>query len=149
MSKRLLSILAGDHRVFRVVPAAREAEVSAARHVTRDAEVSAVGDLLNDPPRATVAFVERDAVDALPVRARFAGGRHLFGVVAGAPDPGGREVLLVMDGGAYWFELRGISVRGPAERVDPPGPGAPERLAWYTVTPQRVLAWDYGGIREE
>jgi len=142
--------IAGDHRVFRVVPAPREAEASAARHVTRDVEPWAVRDLMDDPPRATVAFVERDAVDALPVRARFAGGRHLFGVVAErAPDLGGREVLLVRDGGAYWFELRGISVRGLAERVDPPGAGAPERLAWYAVAPRRVLAWDYGAIREE
>ena len=89
-----------------------------------------------DPPRATVAFVEREAVDLVPVQACYRGGTHVFGVVAdGAPDLHHREVLLVLDAGAYWFELRGVSVRGVAERVESPGAGSSERLVWYAVTP--------------
>jgi hypothetical protein len=121
-----------------------------AQRVTRDVEVSAVGDLLDHPPRATVAFVDGGAVDLLPARARFLSGTHLFGVLPdAAPDLANREVVLVIDDGPYWFELRGISVRGVAARIEPPGDGEPARLAWYAITPRRVLAWDYGAIREE
>ena len=118
--------------------------------VTRDVEPSAVRDLFEDPPRATVAFVEREAVDLVPVQACYRGGTHVFGVVPdGTPDLHHREVLLVLDAGAYWFELRGVSVRGVAERVEWPGAGSSERLVWYAVTPGRVLAWDYDTIHEE
>jgi hypothetical protein len=104
---------------------------------------SAMQRLLDDPPRGTVAFVERDAVELLPARTRTRGDAYEFGVVAaGAPDLDGREVLLVMDGGAYWFELCGVSVRGVARR------GPTDRLSWYRVVPGRVLAWNYDAIRE-
>ena len=60
---------------------------SPTRPVTRDVEPTAVRDLLDEPPRATVAFVERGAVELLPVRARIMGDTHLFAVRAGdAPD---------------------------------------------------------------
>lgn len=116
--------------------------------MTRDVEPAALRDLLEHPARATVAFVDRGAVDLLPVRARGGAGRHRFGVAAGAaPDLEGREVVLVIDDGPYWFELRGISVRGVARRADAPAEADP--LAWYAIEPRRVLAWDYGTIREE
>ena len=119
-----------------------------AQHVTRDVEVAAVGDLLEHPPRATVAFVTGSAVDLLPANARFRGNAHLFGVQAdAAPDLDDREVVLVIDDGRYWFELRGISVRGMAVRIEPPG--GEDRLVWYTIKPRRVLAWDYSAIRKE
>jgi hypothetical protein len=57
--------------------------------------------------------------------------------------------LLVIDDGPYWFELRGVSVRGIASRVDAPPGAAAVQLAWYTVGTGRVLAWDYGAVREE
>jgi len=120
------------------------------RHVTRDVAVAAVRDLTEQPPRATVAFVERDAVDLLPARARFAGERYLFGLLPGtAPDLEAREVVLVIDDGPYWFELRGISVRGTAARVEPSRDRGAERLVWYAIAARRVLAWDYAAIREE
>lgn len=118
--------------------------------VTRDVELSAVGDLLQHPPRATVAFVERGAVDVLPARARCSADTYRFGVTANvAPDLDRREVVLVIDDGPYWFELRGISVRGVAERSEPPDAAESRSLTWYTIRPRRVLAWDYGAIREE
>jgi len=107
-----------------------------------------VRDLLDRPPRATAAFVDGDAVSLLPARARFSASKHLFGVSpAAAPDLADREVVLVIDDGPYWFELRGISVRGIAARVEPPSGGG--GLVWYAIEPRRVLAWDYGAIREE
>jgi hypothetical protein len=116
--------------------------------VTRDVEVSAVPDLLVHPPRATVAYVDRDAVNLVPARARCDAGTYLFGVLRdAAPELQQREVVLVIDDGPYWFELRGVSVRGIAGRIEPPSDGGAD-LTWYAITPRRVLAWDYGAIRE-
>lgn len=130
--------------------AARAHASDSQKHVTRDVAVSAVRDLLKHPPRATVAFVNGDAVDLLPARFHFSADTHCFGVLPDAgPELENREVVLVIDDGPYWFELRGISVRGTATRVEPPKKAPPRDLVWYAITPRRVLAWDYGSIREE
>jgi hypothetical protein len=117
--------------------------------VTRDVELSAVNDLLEHPPRATLAFVDGDDVEVLPVRARFRAATYSFGVRPEvATDFENREVVLVIDDGAYWFELRGISVRGLARRTERAEPGETDALGWYAIDARRVLAWDYGAIRE-
>jgi hypothetical protein len=113
--------------------------------VGRDVDPAAVADLLERPPRATVAFVHGDEVEALPALARWRGGVHGFAVRAeDAPDLDGREVVLVRDDGPYWFELRGVTVRGLARRAEAQDG---DRSAWYDVEPRRVLAWDYGALR--
>jgi hypothetical protein len=123
--------------------------ISHARRVTRDVAPSAVQNLLDHPPRATVAFVDREVVDLLPANARCTADVYRFGISAEAVlNLADREVVLVIDDGRYWFELRGISVRGMARRIDAPT-GAEAGLAWYAIEPWRVLAWDYGAIREE
>ncbi len=114
----------------------------------RDVVPAALPDLLERPPRATVAFVEAGHVDLLPVHARFEGGSYPIGVdPAVAPALDGREVALVIDDGAYWFERRGISARGRARRLEPARPDAEGPFAWYALEPSRVLAWDYGTPR--
>lgn len=114
--------------------------------ITRDVAPSALRDLATAPPRATVAFVER-GVELLPARARFTDDGHRFAVRSeDAPDLAGREVVVVIDDGPYWFELRGLSVRGVAARIEPE-PDAD--LAWYRVEARRVLAWDYATLREK
>jgi hypothetical protein len=120
---------------------------SEVQEVTRDVEPSALTDLLDHPRRATVAFVDRDEVDVVPVRARFRAGTYFFGVVPGlAPDLEDREVVLLIDDGPYWFQLRGVSVRGLARRHRA-DPGETDALAWYAIEPRRTLAWDYGAVR--
>lgn len=119
---------------------------SAQPRVTRDVEPATLADLLGHPPRATIAFVRGDVVDVVPARAHFDGEHCRVGVDAGvAPDLVDHEVVLVIDDGQYWFQLRGVSVRGRAM-------SAPQRdaegLVWYDVAPRRVLAWDYGRVRE-
>lgn len=117
--------------------------------VTRDVEPSALADLLEHPPRATVAFIDRDEVDAVPVRARCRADTNRFGVPPEvATDFENREVVLVIDDGPYWFELRGISVRGLARRIARAEPGETDALAWYAIDTRRILAWDYAAIRE-
>ncbi|MFI5394612.1 MAG: hypothetical protein ACHQ9S_03680 [Candidatus Binatia bacterium] len=126
--------------------------VGAARdkRVTRDVDVSAVRDLLESPPRATVAFVHDGTVDVLPARARCSADTHQFGVASDtAPNLDHCEVVLVIDAGSNsWFKLRGLSVRGVTVRAQPPASEGSD-LTWYAIEPRRILAWDYGAIREE
>jgi hypothetical protein len=117
--------------------------------VTREVDPAEVQDLLAHPPRATVAFVDAGEVDVVPVRARLIDGAHAFAVQGGAiPDLAGREVVLIRDDGPYWFELRGVSVRGLAHPRAAPGTAYGPPLAWYSVEPRRVLAWDYGQLHD-
>jgi hypothetical protein len=117
--------------------------------VTRNVELSALRNLLEHPPPARVSFINREQVDVLPVRARYRADSYRFGVLPEvATDLENREVVLVIDDGPYFFELRGISVRGLARRIDPGEPGETDALAWYVIEPRRILAWDYDAIRE-
>jgi hypothetical protein len=126
------------------------ADTPPARRVTRDVDPATMRDLLDRPPRATVAFVDGGGAVVLPARVQFEGDRRLFAVAAdAAPALDRREVVLVIDDGPYWFQLRGVSVRGVAGRVDAPPGAAAAPLAWYAVDTRRLLAWDYGAVREE
>ena len=111
--------------------------------VTRDVALDALGDLLARPRRASVTYLDNEGVAIVPVRARFTDNRPLVGVPVGGPDFGGREVVVLVDDGPWWFRLRGASFRGIAQR-DTEANG----LVWWAVTPRRILAWDYGTIRE-
>ena len=127
-----------------------ESQAKQVTRVTRDVEVLALGDLLERPRRATVAFVDREDVNLLPARARCMVDIYRIGVLQqAAPDLDNREVVLLIDDGPYWFELCGISVRGTATRIESQSEGLPGDLVWYAIEPRRVLAWDYGTIREE
>ncbi len=118
------------------------------QRVGRDVEAAALRDLLDQPRRATVTFVDGNAVEAIPVRARCQGDSYAFGTTV--DDLAAREIVLLLDDGRYWWELRGISVRGLARRMDAVGlrEGDVEQLTWYAVEPTRVLAWDYGSMRQ-
>jgi len=111
--------------------------------VTRDVTLDAVRDLLVRPPRASVTFVDGDGVALVPARARFVGDRPLVGLPGGGPDLAGREVILLIDDGPWWFQLRGVSFRGVAERES-----EADGVVWWAVAPRRVLSWDYASIRE-
>ena len=124
-----------------------EASNAIRTRVTRDVEPAALADLRDAPPRASVTFVDGGVVDVLPAKAQFAAGAYQFAVsVSVCPDLSHREVVLVIDDGPYWFQLRGLSVRGIAA---PAAGTAADGLAWYTIAVRRILAWDYGAIRAE
>jgi hypothetical protein len=111
--------------------------------VTRDVALDAVRDLLARPPRASVTFVDDDGrVAIVPVRARFVDDRPFIGLPADGPDLAGREIVVLVDDGPWWFRLRGASFRGVARRD-----ADAEGVVWWAVAPKRVLAWDYGMIR--
>jgi hypothetical protein len=117
------------------------------RRVTRDVDPAALRDMLERPPRGTVSFVRAGVTDVVPARVRLDGDRCRFAVCAeSAPPLADGEIVLVVDDGPYWFELRGVSLRGRAVAVHAPDA---DGLVWYELTPRRVLAWDYGTVREE
>jgi hypothetical protein len=112
-------------------------------------EPARVHDLLEHPPRAALAFLLDGEIEATPVRARLEHGRQLVGVPDDAARglPAHAEVVLVIDDGAYWFQLRGITLRGTVTPTAAPT-GAPPGLAWFELVPRKTLAWDYGAVRE-
>jgi Pyridoxamine 5'-phosphate oxidase len=55
-----------------------------------------------------------------------------------APDLAERNVVLISDDGPQWFRLRSLSVRGTAIAIGDHS---------YRLMPRRVVAWDYGSLR--
>ena len=60
-------------------------------------------------------------------------------VPEGNPDLAGRNVVVIVDDGPQWFRLRSLTVRGVAKAVGD---------CTYRVVPERIVAWDYGSLRE-
>lgn len=125
----------------------READV----RVTQRVPLAEVEDLLSGPARAAVAYAGPDGPECVPVVVQRDGGIRIGaypGAVAtiGAPE----RVVLVIDDGADWFELRAAVWRST---VAPEGTGGSERpddegFIWFRLDPLRFVAWDYGRLRE-
>ncbi len=113
--------------------------------ITRDVEVDAVADLALSPPRAALATFGDDEITVLPVSVALeepvdpAASPRIVRVPEGGPDLAGRNVVVVADDGPQWFRLRSLTVRGIAEALG---------QCTYRVVPKRVVAWDYGSLRE-
>ena len=56
-------------------------------------------------------------------------------------------MVLLIDEGLHFFDLRAMYIRGRVERVDV-REGLPEAFSWFAVEPTRTVAWDYGRMRE-
>jgi hypothetical protein len=115
-------------------------------HVTRNVKPQDVADLGADPPRACLAVVRDGRTVLVPVRAQADGEGYRILVprddVAGLD---GTPALLVLDDGVAWFELRAVTARGTLTAV-PAGTDDTDDVP-FTLTPRRVVAWDYGAIR--
>ncbi|MGO9152478.1 pyridoxamine 5'-phosphate oxidase family protein [Mycobacterium sp.] len=113
--------------------------------ITRDVEASAVADLALSHPRAALAATVEDEILLLPVSVTLEGpvdpasSPRIVQVSAGNPDLTGRNVVVIVDDGPQWFRLRSLTVRGVAEAVGD---------CTYRVVPERIVAWDYGSLRE-
>jgi hypothetical protein len=118
--------------------------------VTQRVDPSALDDLLERPPRAAIAFVDGGRVEPVPVAYRRRGGRHWIGVArealpaSGLPD----RAALLIDDGRWWFELRGVMLRGRFATAEGP-PGGSEDLTWLELAPTSAAAWDYSALHEE
>lgn len=114
--------------------------------ITRDVEPAVVADLALAPPRAALASVVDDEICVLPVEVTLdnpsdpGGSTRVVRVPGGTPDLVGRNVVVIADDGPQWFRLRSLTVRGTASPLDDDNT--------YRVAPRRVVAWDYGSLRE-
>ncbi len=116
------------------------------KRVTRAVQPEDLRDLLEHPPRATLAFVADKRIEAFPVAFRWDAGRYLVGLPDATKPPAGRVKLLVDDG--YWyFDLRGLWVRGTLAPADVPA-GAPDGVSWFELAPEKTAAWHYASMRE-
>ena len=116
-----------------------------AREVTVRVPVGESLDLLERPARGCVGFIREGHPRIEPIHLRYEGGRYLVGFEPSAlvPDPSD-EVVLVVDDGLLFFELRAVYVRG----VTRPVSSFPqEELRWVEVEPSRVSSWNYGRMR--
>ncbi len=118
------------------------------KRVTRDIDPASAQDLLERVPRACLSFAGDEGPQVEPVLFVLRDGRYLVGISvdAGRRPDGGQEVVVLIDEGVLFFDLRGISIRG---RVTPCGApaGAADRRTWFEVAPERTAAWDYATLR--
>lgn len=113
--------------------------------ISRDVEASAVADLALTPPRAALAATVDDEILVFPASLTLeepadpASSPRIVQVPEHSPDLAGRNVVVIADAGPQWFRLRSLTVRGTAKSMG---------HFTYRVVPQRILAWDYGSLRE-
>ncbi len=119
------------------------------KRVTRNIDLERVRDLLERVPRACIAFASDHGPEVQPVVLVWHDGRYLTGIPEDADHrPGsGHEVVLLIDEGVHFFDLRAIYIRGQVKPVEAPD-GAPVGHTWFEVVPLKTVAWDYGMLRE-
>jgi hypothetical protein len=119
------------------------------KRVTRDIDLESVRDLLERDPRSCIAFSRGDEPQTQPIAFVWRTGCYLAGISENAehwPNPGD-EVVLLIDEGLQFFELRAIYIRGRVKPVP-----VPEIVSagfiWFEIEPIKTVAWDYGKLRE-
>ena len=119
------------------------------KRVTRNIDPGDARDLLERVPRACVAFASDHGPQAQPIELLWHDGRYLVGIPEDADlRPGlDHEVVLLIDEGVYFFDLRAIYIRGQVKPAEAPG-DAPAGRTWFEVVPLKTVAWDYGTLRE-
>jgi hypothetical protein len=121
------------------------------KRVTRNVDPEEQQDLLERPPRASLAFNDSGAIAAMPVTFRFSNGRYWIGISSRSASQTlrlGQPVTLLIDDGQYYFALRAIKIRGATAATDQIPHGAASDLNWMEVIPDKVVAWNYGRMRE-
>jgi hypothetical protein len=119
------------------------------KQVTRNIDLASARDLLERVRRACICFASDQGPQAEPVVMLWHEGRYLAGIPGGAGrQPGsGQEVVLLIDEGIYYYDLRAIYIRGQVKPTEAPR-GAPDGCIWFEVVPLKTVAWDYGMLRE-
>jgi hypothetical protein len=107
--------------------------------ITRAVELEDLSDLIDAPPSAYLAYVADGEPEAVRVACRRAAERWLVTLPPGTSIPDGTRVVLLIDDGEFYFELRGVRVRGTLRDA---GDGTRE------VVPEKIITWDYGSMRK-
>lgn len=104
-------------------------------------------DIIESDDRACVAFASSGRPSLEPVDFRYAEGRFLvrFGDASPAPAQGA-EVVLLVDEGVLFFDLRAVYVRGT---VGPAFAEGKDSRPWVEILPIKLSSWDYGRMRVE
>lgn len=119
------------------------------KRVTRNIDPGSARDLLERVPRACIAFASDHGPQTQPIVLAWHDGRYLAGIPEDAdprPSPD-QEVVLLIDEGVHFFDLRAIYIRGRVKPAEAPR-GAPAGRTWFEVVPLKTVAWDYGTLRE-
>ncbi|MEO8395730.1 MAG: hypothetical protein ABI700_22235 [Chloroflexota bacterium] len=119
------------------------------KQVTRNIDLDSARDLLERVPRACIAFAHDDGPQAQPVALIWRHDRYLVGLANTAdrqPDRS-QEVVLLVDEGIYFFDLRALYIRGQVQPTETPT-DAPSGYTWFELLPRKTVAWDYGTLRE-
>ena len=109
------------------------------KQITRTVAVDDLRGLLDGRFGAYLAYVADGEAEAVRVSARRDGERWLVTLPAGLSIEGGARVVLLVDDGEFYFELRGVRVRGTLRDA---GGGEHE------VVLAKVVTWDYAAMRE-
>jgi hypothetical protein len=117
------------------------------KQVTRDIDPSQARDLLERAPRACLAFTGEHGPQVEPVALTWADGRCRVRLSGGSLPAAGQEVVLLVDEGIHYFDLRAIYLRGVVQPLAA-AVGDKEAAAWFELTPTKTVAWDYGTLRE-
>jgi hypothetical protein len=110
------------------------------KQITRAVELEDLRDLVEAPSSAYLAYVADGAPEAVRVTSRRDGERWLVTLPPGTSISDGARVVLLIDDGEFYFELRGIRVRGT---LGDAGDGMRE------VVPEKIITWDYGSMRKK
>jgi len=119
------------------------------KQIIRNIDPVDAQDLLERVPRASLAFAGDYRPHAQPIAFVWRDGRYLVGISAKADlQPAiDQEVVLLVDEGVQFFDLRAIYIRGRVKPVEAPQ-GVPAGRTWFEVIPLKTVAWDYGTLRE-
>jgi len=101
------------------------------KRVTRNIDPGSARDLLERVPRACLCFASDHVPQAQPIVLVWQDGRYLVGIPPKAEQrpSSGQEVVLLIDEGIYFFDLRAIYIRGQVKQASAPG-GAPASRTW-------------------
>ncbi len=119
------------------------------KRVTRNIDPGSARDLLERVPRACLSFACDHGPQAQPVVLVWQDGRYLVGIPQHAdrkPGPG-QEVVLLIDEGVHFFDLRALYIRGQVKQASAPSV-TPTGRTWFEVIPFKTVAWDYGTLCE-
>ncbi len=120
------------------------------KRVTRNIDPSSAQDLLERVPRACLCFAYDHWPQAQPIVLVWQDGRYLVGLLEEAdhqPDSD-QEVILLIDEGVHYFDLRALYIRGQVKQASAPPEVPAADCTWLEVVPLKTVAWDYGTLRE-